>query len=382
MRILHLITDLNQGGAEIVLSRLLPSLREMGCEQWVVCLRERGVIGAEIESTGFEVEYLDMKPSVPSLSAIQRIVKCAKAFQPDLMQSWMYHADYYSCLAHPFLRIMPVVWGLHNSTLSNKSNPLTRGIARRLAYRSKTIPSAIISCSHEAIMVHEGLGYSPDKMRYVPNGFDTELFKPNLMDRMELRSAFGIQPDQTLVGCIARFDQQKNHHGLIECWKRLGANDPEMRFLLAGKGLDDSNQELLDWLETAGIRERTLLLGMRSDVPRLLNALDLFVLASNSGEAFPLIIGEAMSSETLCAVTNVGDTAVLLGQCGAITPADDPDSQAEACKKLLNASLDRKKELKRLGRERILNNYSLQNMANGYYAVYQEVLSHQNRVEE
>ena len=372
MKILHVITDLDRGGAEIMLARILPMLRSAGCQQKVICLSGPGDIGKTIQDEGFPVSYLGMKRSTPDLAAWFRLMKMIRLFQPDLIHSWLYHADLYVSLANIFVR-KPLVWGLHNSTLGTKSNRITKIIVRILSILSLSIPGRILSCSRDAIRVHQALGYRADIMRFVPNGFDTTQFQPDLQKRMILRTEMGLSDQQVLVGNISRFDPQKNHAGLIECWGKLAALRPEVRFLLAGKGLDAENPIIRELLQSKGIRDKTVLLGIREDVPALLNALDLFVFSSNSGEAFPLIIGEAMSTGILCVGTNVGDTADLIGSCGRVVAPDDIPALLQACIEVLALSEEEKKVLSENCRRRIQEHFSLENMSQGYLNVYREI---------
>ena len=356
-----------------MLSRVLPQLRSAGCIQEVVCLSGPGEIGKQILDSGFSVTCLNMKRSNPDLRAFFQLIRIIRQENPELIHSWLYHADLYSSLADLFLH-KPLVWGLHNSTLGVEASRITKNIVHVLACLSHSVPKRIISCSNEAIRIHEKMGYRPDIMRFVPNGFDTELFQPDREAGKALRISLGIPENALLIGNISRFDQQKNHAGLIQAWELLAKEKPEVRFLLAGKNLDRNNQVLQDYLTTAGITEKTVLLGIRDDVPDLLNALDLFVLSSNSGEAFPLIIGEAMSCGIICVGTKVGDTEFLIDDCGKTVNPNDPESLKTACLSMLDLPEDEKSVLKEKSRNRIIENFTLQKMGEAYFAVYKEIL--------
>lgn len=373
MKLLHVITDLDRGGAEIMLLRVLPRLQSRGWEQRVICLSGPGEIGRQIQAAGFSVTYLNMKRATPSFAAFFRLMRILRQESPDLIHSWLYHADLYTSLANRFVR-KPLVWGLHNSTLGREAKGTTKWIVRLLARLSHTAPARILSCSRTAIQVHQAAGYRQDILRFVPNGFDIDHFCPDEQARKTARQDLGLSAETILIGNISRFDQQKNHAGLIRAWGLLAETFPQARFLLAGKDLTAENTQLTGWLEAAGIRDRVLLLGIRSDVPALLNALDLMVLSSNSGEAFPLIIGEAMSCGTLCVGTDVGDTAFLIADCGWTVPPEDDRLLAEACAAMLRLSSEEKAALKQKSRARIAENFTLDQMTAGYDAVYRETL--------
>lgn len=372
MRILHVITDLDQGGAEMALSGLLKEMRGKGIDQEIICLSGPGIVGDRLLLDGFTVHYLHMRRAAFSLSAYIESIRIIRAYSPSLIQTWMYHADFFVSLLQLWIPKIPIFWGLHNSTLSAHSTPATRGILRLLCRFSQFIPKAVIACSQDAIHVHTAAGYAPEKMRFVPNGFDMTKYCHNNDQRNAVRSEFSVPAEGPFIGNISRFDQQKDHATLIKAWGLLAVNFPKARFLLAGKDLTPENELLGKWLQSAGIADRTVLLGIRDDVPSLLNALDLFVLSSNSGEAFPLVIGEAMSTGVLCAATDIGDTSFLIGESGMICPANSPAALCEICKELLTLPEKEKAVRREKGRERIQTSFSIKSMMEGYLAVYRE----------
>ena len=202
-KILHVITDTDRGGAEIVLERLLPELKKKGYIQTVVCLSPVGEIGKEITASGFIVKSLEMKRGQFSIIAFRELIRIIQDEKPDLIQTWMYHADFFTSLATHFIHV-PVIWGIHNSTLGENSSFKTRMIMHCLARMSASYPARIISCSKNAAEVHEQLGYRQDIMRYIPNGFDTEKYQPDLSKRREVRRFWDISDSNVLVGSIAR----------------------------------------------------------------------------------------------------------------------------------------------------------------------------------
>ena len=370
MKVLHVITDLDVGGAEKLLTQAVPLLAQRDVEQLVVSLSKPGVLASTLTESGMPVESLNMSAGRPDLRAFLRLRQIIRTFQPDLIHSWLYHADFYATLTAKGTGI-PLIWGLHNATLSPNAKLSTRLIVRFLANASKTAPRTIISCSQTGAESHGNAGYKREIMTFIPNGFDIGQFQPDPDARAACRAALGIRPDEILIGNISRFDAQKDHKTLIEALKMVAQADPshKIRFLLAGKGLDQDNSLLVQWLESAGLTKQTLLLGIRQDVPALLNALDLFVLSS-IGEAFPLALGEAMSCGVCCVSTDAGDAAYLLGEFGCVVPHSDPQALAQAIQEVLALPELEKNRWQVGGRKRIVESFSLEKMSESYFDVY------------
>ena len=370
MKVLHVITDLDVGGAEKLLTQAAPLLAQRDVEQFVVSLSKPGVLASVLTESGIPVESLNMRAGRPDYHAYQRLRQIIRTFQPDLIHSWLYHADFYATLASKGTGI-PLIWGLHNATLSPNAKLSTRLIVRFLANASKTAPRTIISCSQTGAESHGNAGYKREIMTFIPNGFDTRQFQPDPDIRTACRAALGIGPDEILIGNISRFDAQKDHKTLIAALRIVAQADPshKIRFLLAGKGLDQDNSLLVQWLESAGLAKQTLLLGIRQDVPALLNALDLFVLSS-IGEAFPLVLGEAMSCGVCCVSTDAGDAAYLLGEFGQVVPHSDAQALAQAIQEVLALSELEKVRWQVGARKRIVESFSLEKMCESYFDVY------------
>lgn len=374
LKVLHVITDLNTGGAEKMLAQMVPILSSAGIEQSVVCLRSTGPIAKSIEANGVRVTCLNMKPAVPSYGAFCRLKKMVADNRPDLIHSWLYHADLYASLVGRKLQI-PVIWGLHNATLSPDVKLSTRLVVSQLARLSQSVPCRIISCSWSGKQNHIDMGYRGDIISVIPNGFDTDRFKPNSEIRKKKRCELEISDDQILIGNVSRFDSQKDHFTLIQAWKELLQNTPDIhyRFMLVGSGLDWDNRELHDWISDAGLESHIFLLGERDDIPDLLNAMDIFTLSS-VGEAFPLALGEAMSSGLLCVTTDVGDASFLLDDCGFLVPKNNPAALAEAIRKMVFLSAEEQDVLRFKSRQRILEHFSIFQMGRSYIQAYQECL--------
>jgi len=211
-------------------------------------------------------------------------------------------------------------------------------------------------------------------MIVIPNGFDLERFRPDPETRLALRQELGLERDSLLIGLAARFDPVKGYRDFIEAASLFRkSSDLDVHFVLCGKNVEWSNRELSSWIEKAGLEERFHLLGPREDMPRFFAALDLSA-SSSTSEAFPLAIGEAMASGIPCAVTNAGDSALIVGDTGRVVPAGDPQAMANAWRGLLELPPEQRVQRGLAARARIAERYELGHIVARYSELYREIL--------
>ncbi|EHN63236.1 glycosyl transferase [Comamonas testosteroni ATCC 11996] len=216
------------------------------------------------------------------------------------------------------------------------------------------------------------MGYAADKLHVIPNGFDLSRFVPDVAARASVRAELGLAADVPLVGLIARFDSQKNHCGFVEAAAQVHAQMPDVHFVLAGTGVDAANIALNSAIAVKGLQARMHLLGRREDVPRLMASLD--VLASSShGEAFPNVLGEAMACGVPCVVTDVGDSAEIVGDTGCVVAAGDMVGLARGLVDVLSYPPEQKTVLGEQARVRVAARYEIGHVARLYEAFYERV---------
>ena len=373
MKLALVITGLNTGGAEIMLLKVLERL-DARFSTHVISLTTSGEIGSRIQALGVAVEELGMRPGLPSPVAVFRLARRIKILKPDVVHTWMYHADLLGGLAARLAGIDAIGWCIRNSNLDrNKTNLSTRAVVKACAYLSHWIPDKILSCSEAARQIHVDCGYAEDKLVVVPNGFDLGYFQPDPLARVAVRSELNVSLDTPLVGLIGRFDPQKNHPGFIEAASLLYRRLPTVQFVLAGKGIDEANGDLIRAMEAAGVRHVTHLLGLRSDMPRLIASLDVLVSASSYGEAFPNALGEAMACGVPCTFTDVGDSAYIVGDTGRIVTSGDMAGLALAIESLLLLTMDERRALGKKARTRVAEHFEIGQVVKRYEAFYDEL---------
>lgn len=370
LRMIHVITGLQTGGAETMLAKLVTHRASSPFDPIVVSLSGDGPLAAVIRAAGVPVTALGMRPGAPDPRVLARLTMLLRRERPEVVQTWLYHADLLGGLAARAAGGIPVAWGLHQSNLSPEFNKRgTLLTARACACLSRTLPTAIVCCADAARTAHVAFGYAAERMTVIPNGFDLTAFRPDPDAGAVVRSALGLPASSRLVGHVARWDPQKDHETFVTMGGLLLRERPDVHLVLCGTNIDGENRELTGWIEREGIGDRCHLLGRRTDVASLLPGFDL-VCSSSRGEAFPLAVGEAMACGVPCAVTDVGDSAVIVGDTGAVGPPRDPASLAAACARLLDLPEEARRGLGLRARARIAENYALPLVAGRYASLW------------
>jgi glycosyltransferase involved in cell wall biosynthesis len=255
--------------------------------------------------------------------------------------------------------------------LSSTTKLTTRAVVRLCAALSYIVPRVIVCCSEAARAIHQNAGYDRGRFMVIPNGFDVERFKPDGQAGLAVRRELLVPLTAPIIGLIARFHPQKDHQLFCEAAGKLHVQRPDVHYLLAGKGVDASNQQLMDWIGAAGIERVARLLGERSDVPRLTAALDIATCCSSWGESFPNTLGEAAACEVPCVTTDVGDAAAIVGEFGWVVPRRDVDALASAWDTALRCSSQERQRLGREARSRVCANFEISAVAKRYSALYE-----------
>lgn len=229
--------------------------------------------------------------------------------------------------------------------------------------------------------MHEQMGYDESKMCVIPNGFLVDRFVPNPIYRSEVRDEIGLTEDAKVVGLVARFDPMKDHFSFIRAAGQILKGLPETRFVMCGEGISWDNTPLAKWIFDEGIQRAFTLLGPRDDLHRVYPAFDVYVSSSAFGEGFPNVLGEAMASGIPCVATDVGDSALIVGDTGRIVPPRNPGALAMALIDLLELSrfdLDRARQA---ARNRIVDLFTIQRIAPRFEAAYSEVIEDAGRAD-
>jgi glycosyltransferase involved in cell wall biosynthesis len=375
MIVLHIITNLATGGAELMLERLVRHQNESGRhEHKVISLQGLGQVGPRLQAAGIPVETMGITGPVGLVTGFVRLVRAIARIRPDIVQTWMYHSDLIGGLAARLAGHRLILWGVRVMDISPELG-LSRSVmwSRRICARlSRRVPRRIVYVAESARKVHEPLGYAPEKSVVIPNGYSVPSADASAEARRRVRAELGLAEDAILIGSAGRFSPQKGYRGFVASAAAISSRFPNARFLLLGREVDWENEALSGWIRDAGLADRFHLLGERRDVLERLAALDIFALYS-LGEGFPNVVAEAMSVGVPCVVTDVGDAALLVGDTGIVIQPRDLDGLTGALERLICAGAVERRRLGDSARRRVEDNFSLSAVAERYSSLYDEV---------
>jgi glycosyltransferase involved in cell wall biosynthesis len=373
LRIMHLITDLDVGGAEVMLAKLAATTDQRRFPTIVVSMLHPGSIGAELSGDGVCVKTLGMPRGVPDLRALFTLVRLLRENAIDVLQTWLYHADLLGLMAARLARVPRLVWNVRCSDMDLRQYSRLSAALPRLLARFSGQPDFVLVNSRAGLTAHEQLGYRPQRWEVVPNGFDTDRFRPNPDARARLRASLGWSPETFVVCLPARFDRMKDHASFLAAAARFAQDRDIARFVMLGRGVEMANEQLCGAVRRTGCGEKIALLGERHDMPELLAGSDLVTLSSVFGEGFPNVIGEAMACAVPVVATDVGDAAEIVGETGIIVPPGDGIALAAAWRHLLDLGAAGRASLGVAARQRIIENYALPTIVRRYEALYDEL---------
>lgn len=369
-KVMHVITTLGPAGAETMLCRVVSAMDSERFDNEIVSLTGILDLAEKMEAIGVPVRSVGMNRGVPNPLGIIRLAKWIKESKPDVIHTWMYHANMVGALAARLAHGVPVIWGIHHNSFDPRVNKRqTLLVNRACALLSRKLPARIVFCSEASLDLHKKSGYAPEKLEVIPNGFDLQQLRPNPAARRSLRAELGLSGDAVLIGMAARFHPHKDHRNFVRAAGRIHKQKPEIHFLLCGLDVTRANSQLMDWIREAGIESCCHLLGVRQDMDRFFAALDIATTSSLS-EAFPVVIGEAMACGTPCVVTDVGDSALIVGQAGVVVSPRHPDKLADAWARLVDAGPDVRARLGLAARKRVEQKFSLSMVVDRYQAIY------------
>jgi len=376
IRITHIITGLSVGGAEKVLLRLLRNMDRNGFENNVISLTDLGPLAKPLIEAGIHVTAMNFLKGSANLGPIANLASELRSRKPDLVQTWMYHADLIGSMASRLSTRAPVLWNLRQSTLDefhSKKSTITTAVA--CARLSSTLPNTIVCGSEAARLVHTDLGYDATKMVLIHNGFDTELFKPSLEQRTAFRVQHNIPEEAVLIGNSSRYDPQKDHRTFLQAAARVVETTSNTQFVLCGDNITPENQELMSLIKDLDLTKYVHVLGPLPDISSFYSAIDILALSSAYGEGAPNVLGEAMSCEVPCVATDVGDSAYIIGDTGLTVPPNNPEAFANALLTLSRISKIKRVQKGQSARLRIQTEFPLQTMVQRYEDLYKRVYS-------
>lgn len=371
MKVLHIITDLRQGGAEAMLEKMIRASMAVtpDVEHAVVSLRSLGVVGPRLQAAGVSVTALGLDSPSTAVPALWRLWRLLRA-QPRsvVVQTWLYHADLVGGVVARLAGRPRVHWNLRVAVHRPDFRRGTFGVLKLCALLSRWVPQRIVNCGPVVMSSHVAEGYARERCVVIGNGFELDQFRVDPERRQRLRHELGVSAETLLVGTVARLHPQKDFATLARAAAQVVAQRPGTRFLWVGAGVD-SDDALTALVDELGLRGQVIRLGLRRDVPDLLNALDLFCMSSRS-EGFPNALGEAMACALPCVSTDAGDAAFLLGDRAWIVPIESPAALADAIGRMAGLPAEERRRIGDANRSRVATEFDIARAWTRYLDLY------------
>lgn len=370
IRIVHIITGLGSGGAENMLYKLIKYSDKSKYYHEVISLMDEGVIGEKIIDEGIKVHSINLsiKSSVNSIIEIKNICK-----NFEIVNTWLYHADLIGFIVSKILLQKKLIWNIRHSNLDKKANKArTLLIVKVNSILSKYVDHITYN-SRKAKHTHEDIGYVNKRFSIIPNGFELDSFKFYPEERNKIRNQLNIKEYEKIIITVGRWDIQKDYYTLMDALHYVNKTSIKFKFIMVGTNLDIENKELTKLIYEKHLNDKVILLGRRNDIPKLLSAADLYV-SSSMGESFSNSIGEAMAAELPCIVTDVGDSRIIVDDCGIVVKPKDWVELSNAIIEFFNTNSFSREEIGIKCRNRIYRDYRIDKIVSDYEDLYNSLI--------
>lgn len=366
MKILFLITSLAYGGAETQVVRLATRLKARGWEVRVVSLTPPRAYLEKLEGEGIPVFSLEIKHKLPDPRPFLRLARLIRKWRPQIVHSFMVHANLLARLVRP-IAPAPIL-------ICSARNTFEGGRLRELLYRvTDPLCDVTTQVCQIGLERYVRIGAVPrHKIRYIPNGVDTDIFKPDLKARIEWREKLSVE-DHFVWLAVGRFDPQKDYPNMLHAFPHVLRESAKTVLLIAGDGpLRPEMEKLACELR---VEKHVRFLGICRDVPQLMNAADAFVMSS-AWEGMANVLLEASASGLPIVATNVGGNGEIVvdGETGFLVPPKDPEALAQTMLRLMNLPEGERRRIGEKGRRHVEQNFALDRVVDQWEALYKELL--------
>ena len=370
MKLLFVTTGLNIGGAERAMYTIInKGLGERHTIK-IVSLRDIGHYGKKFESDGIEVCCLNLQNPLNSLFSILKAFNFAREFEPDLIQGWMYHGNIFALLFGSVTRVKPkVYWGIRQTLYDIRKEKVLTQFTIRLQAKLSSFADGIIYNSKKSQNQHAFIGFSKKNSMYIPNGFDLSTWRPDAEKRKALRKKLEIADNSFVIGYIGRFHQMKKIELLFEAMESVLNENINSTLLVVGENTDRGNLKLKPFYDRLP-SQQVVALGVRDDISAVVQCIDLLCLTSSWGEGFPNVIGEAMATGVPCVATDIGDSALVIGETGWIIPPNNVELLTNCINVALSESTSAHNSRSAASKEIISKNYNITHIVDNYNNVY------------
>jgi len=368
LSIVLLARSLEVGGAERQLVELAKGLDQAGHQVQVAVFYKRGPLCEELDHSGIAIFDLGKAKRWDLVNFLARTAMTLKRLRPDIVYSFLGGANIVAAALQPFLPATHLVWSIRASNMDLGHYDWTHRLGYRIERAMSGIPDLIVANSSAGRDFARDKGFPAARIRVIRNGIDIDRFKPDAGVRSVQRQLWGLSENTQAIGILARLDPMKGHSIFIRAAALVAREGEDLRFLCIGDGPGLASLETL--ASELGLGSRIKFTGQTNDPAAALNGLDLACSASSFGEGFSNSIAEAMACGTSCVVTDVGDSAVIVGDLGSLVPPDDAEALAGAMLRELEA---RSPARSAAARRRIVDHFSARSMTEETLALFQGI---------
>ncbi|MEA5571824.1 glycosyltransferase [Calothrix sp. UHCC 0171] len=369
-KIAFLIRELSYGGAEKQLVTLAKALDVRGFDVTVLCFYPNGAFEKDFTGTTVKIVSLEKQGRWDAIAFLGRLLSQLRRIQPDVLHTYLPDSNVIAIFLKPFLPKTKIIWGIRHSNWGiiqpnqkkdkqfvnwdGAQNTLLQ-LERKLA----RFADLIIVNSYAGQKYHLLKGFPAENITVIPNGIDIDRFQINPQARLSIRKEWDILPNTILIGLVGRLAPMKDHTTFLQAAALLCQERQDLRFVCIGKEQQpDYAKQIYELTKQLGISDRVIWTGARSDMTDIYNALDIVVSTSAYGEGFSNAIGEAMACGKPCIVTDVGDSAWILGNQGFVIPPGKPQAlQSAVLQLIMEMSLGNYTQSE--VRQRIVENFSV-----------------------
>jgi glycosyltransferase involved in cell wall biosynthesis len=358
IHIFFLLRSLNIGGTERQLMELVKGLDSNHFDITVGLFYNEGALIEEIKSMPWiHVVSLNKSGRWDIIRFILRFIKLLKTLQPDILYSFLPDANLLGLISGKIARVRRIVWGVRASNMDvGRYDWLARMSLRLSAFLSR-FPDAIITNSVAGKEFHRSIGYSTNRMMVVPNGIDTDRFKPDHSVGLRVRDKWNIDEEKITIGLVGRLDPMKDHTTFLQAVKIFDQEKCSVRFVCIGDGKEPYKSEIHSLCSALGLNGFLIWAGEGYDMVAVYNAMDM-ITSSSFSEGFSNVIGEGMACGVPCVVTDVGDSAIIVGETGIVVPPKDPQALADGWRSMLKRLNDKSYSINEMARARIVSHYN------------------------
>lgn len=357
-RLLLLIRSLNRGGAERQLVVLACGLCARGWNVSVAQFYAGGPWEDELRHAGVMLYDLEKRGRWDVLGFLFRFGRLLWTQRPTILHGYLCVPNLLVALVRPLLPGTRIVWGVRASNMDLSHYDWLAKLTFFLECKTASFADLIVvnSCAgRDYCLAH---GYPRHRMLAIPNGIDTERFQFDAEGRRQLRAEWRIGAETVLIGLVGRLDPMKDHSTFFRAVVPLVHLGTQCQFVCVGDGQREYAQKLRQEARALGLDDRLIWDRGRDDMAAVYSAFDI-ACSSSCSEGFPNVVAEAMACGRPPVVTDVGDSAVIVGETGLVVPSSDASALASALTAMLRMSPEERGELGKRARRRVIDCFSI-----------------------